>query len=110
MLQRMHFSLIAPAVAVLIAACASVQTPPLENQFSLVDASKYKDEQQKWLGRQQAVNDCKAKAMTASTAIEKAVASENHGMANQVRARDKAAEMYSASFTTCMNGYGYIRN
>lgn len=65
-----------------LAACTAVQQPPIENQFSLVDASKYKDEQQKWLGRQLSLNDCKSKALTASAAIEKSLSSENHGLEN----------------------------
>jgi hypothetical protein len=98
-------------LAALATACSTAPPPaPTENQFSLVDTSKYKDEQQKSLGRQLAVNDCKSKALAASSAVEKTVAGEVHNRENQLRARDKAAEMYSASFTSCMNGYGYIRS
>ena len=92
-------------------ACAPVQTAvPIENQFSLIDSSKYKDEQQKGLGRQLAVNDCKSKSLIASAAVEKTIAGEIHSRENQLRARDKGAEVLAASFTSCMNGYGYIRN
>jgi hypothetical protein len=97
-------------LALLAAACAPAQTIPVESQFSLIDPNKYKDEQQKALARQLAVNDCKSKAMTAGATIEKTIASENRGIANQERAREKSAEMYSASFTTCMNNNGYIKN
>ena len=45
-----------------------------------------------------------------SAAVEKTIAGEVHSRENQLRARDKAAEMFAASFTSCMNGYGYIRN
>jgi hypothetical protein len=99
------------AFTVFSTACAPVQTViPIENQFSPVDPSKYKDEQQKGLGRQLAVNECKSKSMIASAAVEKTIAGEVHSRENQLRARDKAAEMFAASFTSCMNGYGYIRN
>jgi hypothetical protein len=47
--------------------------------------------------------------MTASAAIEKSVASERHSMENLSRAREKAAEMYTASFTLCMLNSGYIK-
>jgi hypothetical protein len=48
--------------------------------------------------------------MTASATIEKTIASENRGIANQERAREKSAEMYATSFATCMNNNGYIKN
>lgn len=83
---------------------------PIESQFAPIDPTKYKDEQQKGLNRQLAVNDCKSKSLIASAAVEKSIAGEGHSRENLLRARDKAAEMFAASFTSCMNGYGYIRN
>jgi hypothetical protein len=105
-----HAIRVAYLVLATLAGCAPTQTVSLENRFSLIDQNKYKDERQKSLGWQLAVNDCKSKAMTASSAVEKSVASEHHGLENLQRAREKAEQMYETSFTTCMNNYGYIKN
>jgi len=101
---------IASAVLTAIAVSCATPTAPLENRFSLIDQSKYKDERQRSLAWQLVVNECKSKAMNDSAAVEKSLASERHGLENLHRAREKADEMYESSFTTCMNNRGYIKN
>jgi hypothetical protein len=92
-----------------LAACAPAATTPPEKLFVLADPGKYKTEAERERAQQLAQNDCKAKAMTASAALEKTIASERHSIENTQRARDKAAEMYVVSYASCMNNNGFIQ-
>jgi hypothetical protein len=84
---------------------ATVDAP----KFVLADPAKYKTEAEKERAQLLAETDCKAKAITASAAIEKSIASERHSMENISRAREKAAEMYTTSYMLCMLNGGYIK-
>jgi hypothetical protein len=91
-----------------LSACAPAATvePP---KFVLADPGKYKTEAEKERAQLLSETDCKVKAMTASAAIEKSIASERHSMENLSRARETAAEMSATSFTLCMVNNGYIK-
>jgi hypothetical protein len=91
-----------------LSACAPAATVE-PAKFVLADPGKYKTEAEKERAQQLAETDCKAKAITASAAIEKSVASERNSMENLSRAREKAAEMYTTSFTLCMLNNGYVK-
>ncbi|MGO9170930.1 MAG: hypothetical protein ACLP7P_03040 [Rhodomicrobium sp.] len=91
-----------------LAACAPAATVTPE-KFVLADPGKYKTELEKERAQQLAETDCKAKALTASAAIEKTIASERNSIENVSRAREKAAEMYTASFALCMLNSGYVK-
>jgi DhnA family fructose-bisphosphate aldolase class Ia len=100
--------LIPVCIVFALSACvpaASVDPP----KFVLADPAKYKTETEKERAQLLAETDCKAKAITASAAIEKSIASERHSMENISRAREKAAEMYAASYMLCMLNGGYIK-
>jgi len=92
-----------------LAACAPAATSQPEKQFVLADPAKYKTEAERQHAQQVAETDCKAKALSASTALEKTIASERNSLENIERAREKAAEMYTASFTLCMFNGGYVK-
>ena len=80
-----------------------------EKRFVLSDPAKYKTEAERERAQQIAGNDCKVKAMAASAALEKSITSERNSMENLSRAREKAAEMYTTSFTLCMLNAGYTQ-
>ena len=93
-----------------LAACATAATTAPERHFVLADSGKYKTEAEKQRAAVIAQNDCKVKAMTASAALEKSIVSERNSMENLSRAREKAAEMYTTSFTLCMLNAGFTQN
>lgn len=97
------------ALPLAICACAPAASPAPEMQFVLANPGKYRSEAEKERALQLAQNDCKTRAMAASAAIEKSIASERHSMENLGRAREKADEMYAASFALCMTNSGYVR-
>jgi hypothetical protein len=99
-------SFVVPAA---LAACAPTVTVPAESRFVLVEPKKYKTDVERDRAQQIAQNDCKTKAMAASAALEKSVASERSSRDNLDRAKEKGAEMYTASFALCMNNAGYIQ-
>jgi hypothetical protein len=78
-------------------------------KFVLADPARYKTDAKRERAQQLAETDCKAKAITAAAAIEKSIASERNSMENLSRAREKAVEMSSTSFTLCMLNSGYIK-
>jgi hypothetical protein len=92
-----------------VCACAPAATAPSPKQFVLLDPSKYKTPSEQELATQLAENDCKAHATSASATVHKSIASErntNPGIAG--RARRESAEMYSATFISCMNKAGFL--
>jgi hypothetical protein len=93
-----------------LAACSTASAPAPERQFVLADPAKYKTEAEKQQAALIAQNGCKVKAIADSAEIEKSIASERRGMENLYRAREKAAEMYTSSFTLCMVSAGYRPN
>ena len=86
----------------------SASTAP-EKQFALADPGKYKTDAERERAQQIAQIDCKVKAMSASAALEKSITSERNSMENLSRAREKAAEMYTSSFSLCMLNAGYTQ-
>jgi hypothetical protein len=92
-----------------LAACAPAASTPPEMRFVLAEPGKYKTGVEQERAQQITQNDCKTKAMAASAALEKSIASERNSMENLARAREKSAEMYATSFTLCMNNAGYIQ-
>lgn len=97
------------SLSLLCFGCTAARTVPVEGQFVLVDQTKYKDEQARTLAFQQATNECRAKALSASASVEKTIAGEKGGIENRERARDQAASMYTATYAACMNGLGYMQ-
>jgi len=93
-----------------LSACAPAAGTPPEMRFALADPSKYKTELEKEHALDLAKTACKVKALTASAELEKTIASERHSLANLDTAHEKAAEMYTTSFTLCMLNSGYIKN
>ena len=85
----------------------SATTAPPEKQFVLAGPVTNKTEAERERALQIAQNDCKVKAMAASVALEKSITSERNSIENLSRAREKAAEMYTSSFTLCMLNAGY---
>jgi len=92
-----------------LSACAPAVSTPPEKAFILADPNKYKTDTEKERALELAQTACKAKALTASAELEKTIASERHSMENLDKAREKAAEMYTTSFSLCMLSNGYIR-
>lgn len=92
-----------------LSACTTAASTPPEIRFALADPGKYKTEVERERAQQLAETTCKAKALTASTELEKTVAAERHSMENLDRAREKAAEMYSTSYALCMMSNGYVK-
>jgi len=92
-----------------LAACATAADTKPEMQFVLADPNKYKTDAEKERALTLAKIDCKAKAMAASAALEKSIASEHHSRENLDKAREKAAEMYTTSYTLCMLNAGYMQ-
>ena len=93
-----------------LSACATASAPVPERQFVLADAGKYKTQAEKERALLVAQNDCKVKAIAASAAIEKSIASERGGLENLYRAREKGAEMYTSSYALCMLNAGFRQN
>ncbi len=93
-----------------LSACAPAASTPPEKAFVLADPNKYKTEPEKARALDLAQTACKVKALTASAELEKTIASERHSLANLDTAHEKAAEMYTTSFTLCMLNSGYVRN
>jgi hypothetical protein len=90
-------------------ACAPVSTGPSPKQFVLLDPAKYKTPTEQELATQLAENDCKAKATSASATVQKSIASEKStSLGAAGRARREGAEMYSATFISCMNKAGFL--
>jgi hypothetical protein len=102
-LRKALFSMLAS-----LSACAPAASTPPEKAFVLADPKKYKTDAERDRAQQLAEADCKVKALTASAEIEKTIASEKHGQQSVDRAREKAAEMYTAAFTQCMLSNGYV--
>ncbi len=92
-----------------LGACTTSATTAPEKQFVLADPNKYKTEADRERALAITQNDCKAKAMAASAALEKSVASERNSIDNLSRAREKGAEMYTTSYTLCMLNSGYTQ-
>ncbi len=92
-----------------LCACTTAATGPSAKQFVLADTAKYKTGTEIERAQQFTETDCKAKALTASATIEKTIASERNSMENISRAREKSAEMYTASFDLCMINAGYVK-
>ncbi len=91
-----------------LCACAPAASTPPEKAFVLADPKKYKTEAERARAQQLTETECKVKALTASTALEKTIASERNSIENLSKAREKAAEMYTTSFSLCMLSNGYI--
>lgn len=96
-----------PMLATLSACAPAASTPP-EKAFVLADPGKYKTDAERDRAQQLTEADCKVKALTASAAIEKTVASERNSVENLSKAREKGAEMYKTAFTQCMLSNGYV--
>lgn len=96
-------------LTLLLSACATAGTTAPERQFVLADQGKYKTDTEKERAALIAQNDCKVKAISASTAIEKSIGSERNSLENLSRAREKAAEMYTSSYTLCMLNAGFAQ-
>ena len=96
-------------VVLALGGCTTSATTAPEKQFVLAEPGKYKTEAERERALQIAQIDCKVKAMAASAALEKSITSERNSMENLSRARDKAAEMYTSSFTLCMLNAGYAQ-
>jgi hypothetical protein len=92
-----------------LSACATAASSPPEMHFALADPGKFKTDGERARAQQLAEITCKAKAMTASAELEKTIASENHSRENLDKAREKAVEMYSTSFTLCMMSSGFVK-
>ena len=103
------FRSIALCLPAVLAACATAATTAPERQFVLADPGKYKTEPEKERAVLITQNDCKVKALSASAAIEKSIVSERNSMENLSRGREKAAEMYTSSFTLCMLNAGFAQ-
>ncbi len=97
------------AMVLALSACAPAAPTAPEMQFAPADPGKYKTEAERERALRTAKLDCKTKALAASAAIEKTIASERHSMENISRARAKADEMYAASFALCMSNAGYVQ-
>ncbi len=92
-----------------VCACAPALTAPSPKQFVLLDPSKYKTPEEQALATQLAENDCKAKATAAAANVHKEIASEKTASLSKAdNARKEAAEMYSATFISCMNKAGFL--
>ncbi|MGO8955055.1 MAG: hypothetical protein ACLPWS_17515 [Rhodomicrobium sp.] len=91
-----------------LAACAPAATMQPE-KFVLADPNKYKTDTERERAFELAQTACKAKALAASAELEKTIASERHSVENLDRAREKAAEMYTTSFSLCMLNSGYVK-
>jgi hypothetical protein len=89
-------------------ACAPASTAPSPKQFVLIDPSKYKTPEEQALATQLAENDCKAKATSAAAAVHKELTEKNATLGSSAHARKKEDEMYSATFTSCMNKAGFL--
>jgi hypothetical protein len=90
-------------------ACAPAATAPSPKQFVLLDPSKYKTPTEQDLATQLAENDCKAKATSAGATVHKSIATEKStSIGNTAHARKEEAEMYSATFISCMNKAGFL--
>ncbi len=92
-----------------LSACTTAASTPPEMLFVLADPGKYNTDTERQRAQQLAETACKAKALTASTELEKTIAAERHSMANLDRAHEKAAEMYNTSFALCMMSNGYVK-
>jgi hypothetical protein len=92
-----------------LSACATAASTPPEPRFVLANPGKYKTDTERNQAQQLAETACKAKAMMASTELEKTVAGERHSIENLDRAREKASEMYSTSFALCMMSSGFVK-
>jgi hypothetical protein len=92
-----------------LSACATAATEPPVASFAPADPGKFKTEAERTRAQQLAETACKAKALVASTEIEKTVAGERHSMANLDRAREKGAEMYSTAYSLCMMSSGFVK-
>ncbi len=89
--------------------CAPTVSSPQGKNFVLADPSKYKTATEEELARQFAENDCKSKAVSASATVHKAVMAQSAGnLGLTMRANKEAGEMYSSTFTACMNKAGYL--
>ncbi len=91
-----------------LCACAPAASTPPEKAFVLADPNKYKTDAEKERALELVQTACKAKALTASAELEKTIASERHSTENLDKAREKAAEMYTTSFSLCMLSNGYV--
>jgi len=89
-------------------ACAPAASTPPEKAFVLADPAKYKTEAERARAQQLVEADCKVKALAASAALDKTVASERNSIENISKAREKGAEMYTTAFTHCMLSNGYV--
>ena len=92
----------------LVQSCAPAATAVPE-KFVFADPNRYKTDVEKERALDLAQTACKAKALTASAELEKTIASERHSIANVDRAQEKAAEMYTTSYTLCMLSGGYVK-
>ena len=91
-----------------LSACTTAGTAP-ERQFVLADTGKYKTEAEKERAALIAQTDCKVKAMSASAAHEKTIASENNSRENLARAREQATEMYTSTYILCLLNAGFTQ-
>ena len=92
-----------------LSACSLAGTAAPEKRFVLADQSKYKTDTEKERAELIAQNDCKVKAMSASAAHEKSIASEHNSRENLDRAREQAEAMYTSSYTLCMLNAGFTQ-
>ncbi|MBT3071566.1 hypothetical protein KKP04_11885 [Rhodomicrobium sp. Az07] len=107
------------ALPLLAAACAPVATSiPAANQFVLVEPERYRTTTERELAQQFAENDCKARALAASAAVQKAGQSghsqrgspsgDSSNLGATIRNRRQSDEMHAATFTACMNKAGFL--
>lgn len=90
-----------------LSACGS--THHVTPQFALADTGQYMSDAEKQRASLIAQTDCKVKALSAGSTIEKSIASEHNSRENLYRAREQADEMYTSSYTLCMLNAGFTQ-